>query len=94
MSNSVQHDPNPAAESSANALPEERRVRGYMCKVDWDHELGEACGGSTIYPSLENLKPHHPMWKECGVVEVETRLVEVAVPEDLELMMANATSAP
>ena len=32
---------------------------GYMCKIDWDWELGEALGGNDIYPSLDDLKENH-----------------------------------
>ena len=29
---------------------------GYMCKVDFMWELGEAMGGNKIYASIEDLK--------------------------------------
>ena len=47
---------------------------GYMCKVDFDFELGEALGGNEIFPSVEDLKEHRKCTDECGVVEVEVRL--------------------
>lgn len=74
----------------ANPPSDQRVVRGFMCLVSWDFELGEASGGTTIFASLKDLKRRHPMWEECGVVEVETRLVSVVAPENTELMMKNA----
>lgn len=41
-----------------------------QCKIDWDFELGNACDGNKIYPSIENLKKYHDCWEECGIVEV------------------------
>ena len=49
---------------------------GYMCKVDWDWELGDALGGSKIYPSIEDLKEIHTCWEECGIVKVKISFVE------------------
>ena len=55
-------------------------VIGFMCMIDWEFELGAACGGNRIYPSLDDLKQNHPCWKACGVAEVEVRIKSVAVP--------------
>ncbi len=35
-----------------------RAVAGWMCKVDWEWELGEAAGGTGVYASRENLKQY------------------------------------
>jgi hypothetical protein len=32
-----------------------RAVPGWMCKVDFDYELGEALGGTTLFSSKEDL---------------------------------------
>lgn len=53
------------------------RVRGFMCKIDFDHELGAASSGSTVYPSLRALRREHTMADACGIVEVEVTLVRV-----------------
>ena len=44
--------------------------RGWMCLTDFQHELGAAAGGVTIYPSLEDLKANRTCWEQCGVIEV------------------------
>jgi len=44
---------------------------GYMCMTDFDHELGAAHSGSTIYPSIEAIKEFAPCVKQCGIVKVE-----------------------
>ena len=49
---------------------------GYMCKIDWDFEFGEALGGNKIYPSLADLKQNHDCWERCGVVKVKISLEE------------------
>jgi hypothetical protein len=33
-----------------------RAIPGWMCAVDFQHELGEALGGNTIYPSEKDLR--------------------------------------
>lgn len=47
-----------------------RKVVGYMCKVDFDCELGGASGGNTVYPSVEDLKRSMGCTDQCGIVEV------------------------
>ena len=46
----------------------ERRVLGYICGIDYQHELGEC--DITIYATLESLKKKTKCWKECGIVEL------------------------
>jgi len=60
-------------------------VTGYMCMIDWQHEIGCACGGSTVYPSIQDLKENHSMWEECGIVEVTVSFSKVIVPENMNL---------
>lgn len=50
---------------------------GYMCKVDFDEELGNAAGGNTVYPTIEDLREHRGCVKDCGIVEVEVTLKRV-----------------
>jgi hypothetical protein len=50
---------------------------GYMCKVDFDWELGEALGGTAIYPSVEDLKAERKCVSSCGIVKVKIELEEV-----------------
>ena len=54
---------------------------GYMCKTDWDYELGEALGGNSIYPSIEDLKKRRKCVSSCGIVKVRVELEEVVQPE-------------
>ena len=54
---------------------------GYMCKTDFECELGLAEGGNIVYPSVENLKKYKKCWDLCGVVKVEVLFVEEVVPE-------------
>jgi hypothetical protein len=58
-------------------MNEERTVTGYMCKVDWDFEIGNASDGNKVFPSVANLKEHLKCTDECGIVEVEVRLKRV-----------------
>lgn len=50
---------------------------GYMCKTDFTWEVGEAIGGNTIYPSIEDLKENRKCWEECGIVKVKILIEEV-----------------
>lgn len=60
-------------------MSEPPTVVGYMCRIDWDHELGIAIDGNRVYPSLAALKERHTMWEKCGVVEVAVTLQRVVV---------------
>jgi len=66
-------------------MSDDRVVTGYMCKVDWDHELGEALGGNTVYPSQADLISNKKCTDECGIVEVEIRLKRVIQESDFSI---------
>jgi hypothetical protein len=55
---------------------------GYMCAIDFDHELGAAMGGSRIWPDVEDLKRNHPCADECGIVEVKIVRTKIVQPSN------------
>jgi hypothetical protein len=59
-----------------------RIVIGYMDKVDWDYELGQALDGNKVFPSIDALKKYKPCVRSCGIVKVEVRLKEVIQDTD------------
>ena len=61
---------------------EDRVITGFMCKVDWDHELGTALGGTNIFVSQADLIANKKCTDECGIVEVEIRLKQVVRESD------------
>lgn len=60
----------------------EKTVIGYMCGVAWQHELGEAMGGTLVYADVDDpdLKRHGERDFGCGIVEVEVRIRRWVVP--------------
>ena len=55
------------------------KIKGYMCFIDWNYELGNAAGGTLVYASINDLKDNHKCWEECGIVEVlveRTKLID------------------
>lgn len=60
----------------------EKPKRGFMCTVDFHHELGSAFGGTKIYPDEENLIMNRPCVDQCGIVEVEISIVRVVKESD------------
>ena len=52
------------------------KMYGYMCKTDFNYELGEALGGTEIYCSIEDIKRCRPCAEQCGIVKVEIKIVE------------------
>lgn len=48
-------------------------VVGFMCRTDWECEIGMASGGNVIYPSVSNIKDVRRCVTGCGIVEVEVR---------------------
>ena len=57
-------------------MKEEPKI-GYMCKIDFDYEVGNAAGGNPIHPSIEDLRRSHDYVDSCGIVEVEVVLRKV-----------------
>ena len=43
----------------------------YMCKTDFEFELGYAAGGNRVYASVEDLKFCRPCADSCGIVAVK-----------------------
>lgn len=58
-------------------------MRGFMCKIAFDHELEHASGGVRVFQSVEDLHRHHAPVVECGVVEVEVTMVREVIPQNL-----------
>ena len=58
-------------------------IEGFMCGIDFQHELGEASGGNVVYPSLKDAETNLPCHKSCGVVKVKVELVEWVKEQDL-----------
>ena len=50
---------------------------GYMCQVDFDHELGEAYPFTEVYPSIKTLKEQRKCVKDCGIYKVKVEVVKV-----------------
>lgn len=48
---------------------------GFMCATDFRHELGEGpiC---EVYSSIEQLEEDRSCVKECGIVEVQVKLIK------------------
>lgn len=53
---------------------------GYMCKTDFDWELGEASNGTQVYASVEELKAKRKCVENCGIVKVKVSLDFVVLP--------------
>lgn len=53
---------------------EDGSVIGYMCRIDWECEIGASMRGTRIYPSLEDLRRERSCVADCGIVEVEVRI--------------------
>lgn len=66
------------------ALEKQKRIRCFMDGIDWQHHLAADAGGSLLFPSEDSLRESagHSL-DECGIVEVEVRLVRWTVPQDL-----------
>ena len=65
----------------------------YTCGIDFQHEIGNAASGNTIYASVEDLKKHRPCWKGCGIVELDLKLSKWIVEQDMKEMTKNAIPA-
>jgi len=57
-------------------------VYGYMCMTDFECEIGMACGGNIVYPSLEDIKKERKCLDQCGIVKVAVVAVEIIQEQD------------
>lgn len=57
-------------------------IRGFMCKVEWEHDFPDSNDGGKVYVTLEDLKRNSPCVDQCGIVEVEVKLVRVVQESD------------
>ena len=58
---------------------EDGGITGYMCKTDFDFELGMAADGNRVFPSVTALRESRSCVDQCGIVEVKvfcTRVVQ------------------
>lgn len=62
----------------------DKEVVGYMCMIDWQHEIGEAPGGARVYRDVEDLLHEHDCADSCGIVEVKVRFSRVVQEQNLE----------
>lgn len=71
------------------------KIKLYICGVDFQHELGCACGGNKLYPSVEDLKENASCWKTCGIIELEVDMdnYKWIVEQDLFNPEGSVTSA-
>lgn len=61
-----------------------RYVLGYMCGVDWQHEIGMAAGGNSVYASPEDCAKNEKCTDACGLVEVKVRFSRWVKPQDFD----------
>lgn len=77
----VEKKPQQANEAASNPrLDGDDSVIGYMCRIDWECEIGQASDGNKIYPSIDDLKRHHDCAEQCGIVEVQVSLLRIVEP--------------
>ena len=63
-------------------VPKTEIRTGYMCSVDFDHELGMAKGGNQVFATPEDVQAHLKcVSTECGIYEVEIKFRSVVVEE-------------
>jgi hypothetical protein len=48
---------------------------GFMCLIDFQHELGSAADGTRVFPSMAALRTAHPMIDDCGAVQVRVSVM-------------------
>jgi len=58
-------------------------VRGFMCATDWELEIGQNTHGIEVYRSEADLRADRTCAGECGVVEVEVRIIRTVAKGDL-----------
>lgn len=61
---------------------------GYMCAVDFYHEIGAAMGGNRVYSSIKDLRENLSCVDQCGIVKVTISLSETIQDSNYEDLKA------
>lgn len=66
---------------------DDRPVRVFMDGIDWQHHLDADADGTKLYPSVAALRRGKKCVNsgECGIVEVEVRVIRWREPQNLSL---------
>lgn len=62
-------------------------IIGYMCKVDFECELGVASHGCPVYSSPEACKEARKCIPQCGMVKVRVTGLEVVEEENFDAVI-------
>lgn len=57
----------------------ELKKKVYTCGVNWQHEVGEC--KVDMHDSVKSLKRDRQCWKQCGIVELEIKLIKWVTPQ-------------
>lgn len=69
-------------------------MKVYLCGVSYQHELGEAADGVTVYPSMPSIKKYDTCSNSgCGIVECEIKFNRWVEEQDFEKMVKNSIHA-
>ena len=63
-----------------------KKVVVYLDGVDWQHEVGCAPDGNSVYPDVHSLKENNRCWEGCGVVECELVFKKWILEQDWDRM--------
>ena len=81
-------------ENDVKILDEIDVVDGWMCSVDFDHELRSADGGARVYPSEDNCKKHRKCCANDSDTFCHVQHVMVMTHEDFEKLVAALETRP
>lgn len=64
-------------------MKDEEPRRCFMDGIDWQHHLDADISGTRLFPDIDSLKKGQTCVVEgqCGVVEVEVRLIRWVEPQ-------------
>ncbi len=63
-----------------------KKVTVYLDGVDWQHEIGCASDGNSVYPDTVSLKENNRCWAGCGIVECDIVFKKWVVEHDWDRM--------
>jgi hypothetical protein len=70
-----------------------REVEVYLCGIDYQHEIGEASDGNTVYPGVNSLKENHICWEGCGIVKCKIVFDSWVVEQEWKKMYSKSSKA-
>jgi len=66
-------------------IDSQKTKRGFMCLTDFNYQVEEGIRSVAVFPTVEALTCNKHCASECGIIEVEIKIVNVITSGDTDI---------